>query len=57
MPLTPKDIAVLRRFRKRYGRKRGKDIFYASIQKGTLRGIPESRRLRRRMRRSRRRLR
>jgi|YelNatPaOPRAMG01_1025707.scaffolds.fasta_scaffold00353_45 hypothetical protein len=57
MPLTPKDIAVLRKFRKRYGRKRGKDIFYASIQKGTLRGIPESRRLRRKMRRSRRRLR
>ncbi len=34
MPLTPTGEAVLRRMKARYGAKRGRAIFYASINKG-----------------------
>lgn len=38
MPLTEKGKKILRAMRKKYGRKRGERIFYASQNKGTITG-------------------
>lgn len=45
MPLTGKDRKVLSNFEKEYGRERGKRVFYASINKGRVKGIPEAKRM------------
>jgi hypothetical protein len=34
MPLTKSGKRILRRFQKQYGKKKGKEYFYASINKG-----------------------
>jgi hypothetical protein len=45
MPLTPKDDKVLRKFQSEYGAEEGKRAFYASINAGKVRNIPEVRRM------------
>lgn len=43
MPLTPKGQKILKNMTKEYGAKKGKSVFYASINKGKLKGVePES---------------
>lgn len=39
MPLTPKGRTILTAMRNRYGDKKGKSVFYASINKGKLSGV------------------
>ena len=39
MPLTAKGKKVLAAMKKQYGAKRGKEIFYSSINKGKLKGV------------------
>jgi hypothetical protein len=39
MPLTKTGKKVLRSMRKEYGTKKGKSVFYASINKGRLKGM------------------
>lgn len=38
MPLTEKGQKILANMKKEYGSKKGKSIFYASINKGTITG-------------------
>lgn len=45
MPLTSKDREVLSSFEDQYGREAGKRRFYASINAGKVRNIPEARRM------------
>ena len=39
MPLTPKGKKILRNMESEYGAKRGKSVFYASANKGTIKGV------------------
>lgn len=39
MPLTDKGKEILRAMRKQYGKKKGKRVFYASRNKGTITGV------------------
>jgi hypothetical protein len=39
MPLTKKGRQILDAMSKEYGAKKGKGVFYASINKGKLRGV------------------
>ncbi len=39
MPLTPKGKSVLRSMLEHYGKKKGKQVFYASINAGKLKGV------------------
>ncbi len=43
MPLTSKGKKVLSAMKKEYGSKRGKSVFYASINKGKIRGAEKKR--------------
>lgn len=45
MPLTGKDREVEGRFEREYGPKEGKRAFYASINSGKVKGIPEAKRM------------
>ena len=38
MPLTKKGTKIKRAMKKTYGKKKGTSVFYASINKGTVRG-------------------
>ena len=38
MPLTPKGSKVLHKMKQTYGSKKGKEVFYASQNKGTIKG-------------------
>lgn len=38
MPLTKKGEKILKAMEKEYGPKKGKGVFYASINKGTVKG-------------------
>ena len=38
MPLTPKGKKIMRAMKKGYGAKKGKQVYYASQQKGTIKG-------------------
>lgn len=38
MPLTAKGKTILTAMEKQYGKKRGTSVFYASINKGTVKG-------------------
>lgn len=43
MPLNPKGTKIIAAMRKQYGEKRGTSVFYASRNKGTIKGVdPES---------------
>jgi len=44
MPLTRKGGKILRAMKQDYGEKKGKNVFYASINKGTIRGAHRTRR-------------
>ena len=39
MPLNEKGKKIMRSMRKQYGKKRGETIFYASKNKGTIKGV------------------
>jgi hypothetical protein len=39
MPLTNKGKKIKRAMTKKYGRKKGKSVFYASKKKGTIKGV------------------
>jgi len=39
MPLTPKGKKVMKAMYKEYGEKKGKQVFYASVNKGKLKGV------------------
>jgi hypothetical protein len=43
MPLTKTGKKVLRSMRKEYGKKKGQSVFYASINKGKLKGMEKKR--------------
>ena len=55
MPLTGKDRKVEQNFERQYGPERGKRVFYASINAGKIRNIPEARRMAKKRKRSRKR--
>jgi len=39
VPLTKKGKKILKAMRKKYGGKKGKQVFYASANKGTITGV------------------
>jgi len=39
MPLTPKGRKILAAMKKQYGKKKGTQVFYASANKGTIKGV------------------
>lgn len=39
MPLTSKGKKIMRTMMKEYGKKRGEQVFYASRNKGTIKGV------------------
>ena len=39
MPLTEKGKKIMKSMRKQYGKKRGEQVFYASKNKGTIKGV------------------
>ena len=39
MPLTPKGNTILTAMEKQYGDKKGESVFYASRNKGTIKGV------------------
>lgn len=43
MPLTAKGKKILAVMKKQYGTKKGKEVFYASQKKGTIRGTHKKR--------------
>ncbi len=43
MPLTPKGRKVKRAMSKTYGAKKGKQVFHASANKGTIKGVHKKR--------------
>lgn len=42
MPLTNKGQNIIKSMRKRYGKKKGESVFYASQNKGTIKGVEEA---------------
>jgi len=47
MPLTKKGAKIKRAMTKQYGTKKGKQVFYASANKGTIKGVHKGRKKRR----------
>ena len=43
MPLTPKGKKIMRKMKKTYGAKKGKQVFHASRNKGTIKGVDRKR--------------
>jgi hypothetical protein len=43
MPLTKKGETILGKMMQEYGAKKGKSVFYASINKGTVKGAEKGR--------------
>jgi len=39
MPLTEKGSKIMRAMKKKYGKKRGEEVFYAAKNKGTIKGV------------------
>jgi hypothetical protein len=39
MPLTKKGEKIMKAMKKEYGSKRGKSVFYASFNKGVIKGV------------------
>ena len=39
MPLTEKGLKIMAAMKKKYGRKKGKSVFYASENKGVISGV------------------
>jgi len=44
MPLTEKGGSILAAMREFYGSKKGKQVFYASAKKGTVKGVHKKKR-------------
>lgn len=44
MPLTPKGEKIEHAMEKEYGEKKGKEVFYASKNKGTIKGVERKKR-------------
>lgn len=44
MPLTKKGKKIKREMRKDYGKEKGTQVFYASANKGTIKGVHKKRR-------------
>lgn len=42
MPLNIKGKKILKAMEKEYGKKKGKEVFYASENKGTIKGVKKS---------------
>lgn len=42
MPLNTKGKKILKAMEKEYGKKKGKTVFYASENKGTIKGVKKS---------------
>ena len=42
MPLTKKGKKVMASMKKEYGEKKGEEVFYASRNKGTIKGVEKS---------------
>ena len=42
MPLTAKGKTILGAMAEKYGKKKGKSVFYASINAGTIKGVEKS---------------
>lgn len=42
MPLNKKGKKILKAMEKEYGTKKGKEVFYASENKGTIKGVKKS---------------
>ena len=47
MPLTDKGYKILSAMRQEYGPKKGKEVFYASANKGTIKGVHRKKKKRR----------
>lgn len=45
MPLTKKGSKILHNMEKEYGSKKGESVFYASKNKGTIKGVEKTRAL------------
>ena len=43
MPLTKKGAKIMKAMQKEYGSKRGKSVFYASFNKGIIKGVKKGR--------------
>ena len=43
MPETPKGRKIKRAMQKEYGAKKGKQVYYASANKGTIKGVHKKR--------------
>lgn len=39
MPMTEKGSKIMRAMKKKYGKKKGQEVFYASMNKGTIKGV------------------
>lgn len=39
MPMTEKGSKIMAAMKQKYGKKRGEQVFYASKQKGTIKGV------------------
>lgn len=44
MPLTPKGKKIMKSMKKEYGAKKGERVFYASRNKGKIKGVERGRR-------------
>lgn len=44
MPLTKKGAKIKRAMQKSYGKRKGKQVFYASARKGTIKGVHKNKR-------------
>ena len=44
MPLNEKGKKIMKSMKKQYGEKRGKTVFYASKNKGTIKGVEKKKR-------------
>lgn len=42
MPITEKGKEIMRNMKKEYGDKKGESVFYASKNKGTIKGVEKS---------------
>ena len=43
MPLTKKGVKIKRAMESQYGKKKGQQVFYASENKGTIKGVAKKR--------------
>lgn len=44
MPLTPKGQKIKKAMQAQYGTKKGEEVFYASANKGTIKGVHKGKR-------------